>query len=88
MRCPSCGLGYGMHYSFCITQGGYGYMGRHSKPEAEARGGDRIDWAHTHPGEALPERPDEIAESPDEPGVLDYNEHGDIEIDNGPEGGV
>jgi hypothetical protein len=59
-----------------------------NRNHTEARGGDRIDWAHAHPGEPLPARPDEILEAPDEPGVLDYNEHGDIVIDNGPEGGV
>lgn len=64
-------------------------MGKHSKrPVQETRGGDKVDWASARPGEPLPERPDEIAESPGEPGVLDYDAHGGIEIDNGPEGGV
>lgn len=65
-------------------------MGRkNNRAATEARGGDRIDWARTHPGEPLPAMPpDELAETPDEPGVLDYDAHGDIEIDHGPEGGV
>jgi hypothetical protein len=59
-----------------------------NRPRQETRGGDKIDWASARPGEPLPERLDQIAETPDEPGVLDYEEHGGIEIDNGPEGGV
>lgn len=88
MRCPSCGLYGGMHYSFCITNQGGPDMGRKNRPNQETRGGDRIDWDGARVGEPLPPRPDEIAETPDEPGVLDYDAHGGVEIDNGPEGGV
>lgn len=68
MRCISCGLGYGMHYSFCITMQG-GIMGRHEKkktvPAQETRGGNRVDWAGAKPGEPLPELPPETYPEPD-----------------------
>jgi hypothetical protein len=67
MRCISCGLGYGMHYSFCITMQG-GTMGPHEQrniPEQETRGGNRVDWAQAKPGEPLPELPPEAYPEPD-----------------------
>lgn len=52
-------------------------MKKNSKAAQETRGGDKIDWAAAKEGDPLPPRPDEIAESPDEPGVLDYDASAD-----------
>lgn len=54
-------------------------------PAEEHRGGDKPDWANAKAGRELPELPDIV---PPVTIVDDYEAHGDIEIDNGPEGGV
>jgi hypothetical protein len=57
-------------------------MGRkNNRAATEARGGDRINWKAAREGEPLPALPpDETSEAPDEPGLLDYNDHGGIGV--------
>jgi hypothetical protein len=66
MRCISCGLGYGVHYSFCITMpGGIMEPQKRNVPAQETRGGNRVDWAKAEPGQPLPELPKDDYPEPD-----------------------
>ena len=91
LACPVCGR-TGAHY--CVLSEEWNTIFVYEDPEeeedmggrknhraTEARGGDRIDWKAAREGEPLPAMPpDETSEAPEQPGLLDYNDHGAVDV--------